>query len=109
MLLTFAILALTIGLFIWGRLRADLVALLSLLALYLVGIIDAEQALAGFSNPTVVMIAALFVVGEGLAQASGEVGQPRALEGGGEAKPSRGSCRGGGLHEEGGRVQHQNC
>ena len=68
MVLTFIILALTVALFVWGRLRADVVALLSLLALFLAGILDADQALAGFSNSTVVMIAALFVVGEGLSQ-----------------------------------------
>lgn len=66
--LTFVILAITIILFIWGRWRSDLVALVSLLALYLTGILSTEQALSGFSNSTVVMIAALFVVGEGLSR-----------------------------------------
>jgi len=65
---TFVILGLTIVLFIWGRWPADLVALLSLLALALSGVIDTRDALSGFGNPTVVMIAALFVVGEGLSR-----------------------------------------
>lgn len=68
MLLTFAILAVTILLFIFSKLRADVVALLSLLALFLSGILTSEQALAGFANSTVVMVAALFVVGEGLSR-----------------------------------------
>ena len=68
MILTFVILTLTIILFIWGRLRSDLVALMALLALFLSGILTAEQALSGFSNSTVIMIAALFVVGEGLSR-----------------------------------------
>lgn len=68
MILTFAILTITITLFVWGRLRADLVALLSLLALWLGGVIDLGQALAGFGDPTVIMIAALFVIGEGLSR-----------------------------------------
>ncbi len=66
--LTFLILALTIVLFIWGRLRSDLVALLALIALFLTGILTAEQTLSGFSNSTVLMIASLFVVGEGLSR-----------------------------------------
>ncbi len=65
---TFIILGVTIVLFVWGRWPADLVALLSLLALALTGVIGASDAVAGFGNPTVVMIAALFVVGEGLSR-----------------------------------------
>ena len=65
---TFIILGITIVLFVWGRLPTDLVAVLSLLALALFGVIGTSDALAGFGNPTVVMIAALFVVGEGLSR-----------------------------------------
>ena len=65
---TFIILCITIVLFVWGRLPTDLVAVLSLLALALFGVIGTSDALAGFGNPTVVMIAALFVVGEGLSR-----------------------------------------
>ncbi len=68
MLLTFAILAATVALFIWGRLRADIVALLALLALFLTGILTTAQSIAGFGDSTVILIAALFVVGEGLSQ-----------------------------------------
>ncbi|MFN2247559.1 MAG: SLC13 family permease [Candidatus Promineifilaceae bacterium] len=68
MILTFIILILTIILFVWGRLPSDLVALMALLALFLSGTLTAEQALSGFSNSTVIMIAALFVVGEGLSR-----------------------------------------
>ena len=66
MITTFVILGVTIVLFVWGRWPPDLVALLSLLALALFGVIGTSDALSGFGNPTVVMIAALFVVGEGL-------------------------------------------
>ena len=68
MILTFAILGLTIALFIFSRLRADLVALLSLLALFATGILTSKQALSGFADSTVIMVAALFVVGEGLSR-----------------------------------------
>ncbi len=68
MITTFVILSVTIALFIWGRWSPDLVALLSLLALALSGVVSTSDALSGFGNSTVVMIAALFVVGEGLSQ-----------------------------------------
>ena len=68
MILTFAILTVTIILFVWGRFRSDLVALISVLALYLTGILTVDQTLSGFSDSTVIMIAALFVVGEGLSR-----------------------------------------
>lgn len=66
MLTTFLILAITIALFIYGKPRADIVALLSLLALFLTGTITTGQALAGFADSAVILIAILFVVGEGL-------------------------------------------
>lgn len=68
MAITFLILGITIALFIWGRFHADLVAVASLLALYLVGVIDLGEAFSGFANTTVVLIASLFVVGEGLSR-----------------------------------------
>ena len=68
MILAFAILGATVALFVFSKLRADLVALLSLLALYLSGILTTQQALAGFADSTVIMVAALFVVGEGLSR-----------------------------------------
>lgn len=68
MTLTFIILGITIILFVHGKLRSDLVALMSLLALFLTGVLTSQQALAGFSDSTVILIAALFVVGEGLSR-----------------------------------------
>jgi di/tricarboxylate transporter len=67
-LLVFVILSVTIALFVSDRLRLDLVALLALLALTLTGIITPREALAGFSDPVVIMLAGLFVVSTGLFQ-----------------------------------------
>lgn len=67
-LLTFGILVATIALFVSDRLRLDVVALLSLLALVLTGVIGTNEALAGFSSPAVVMITGLFVIGAALAE-----------------------------------------
>lgn len=65
---TFLVLASTIVFFVWGKIRSDLVALISMLALFFGGVLNTGQILGGFSNSTVVMIAALFVVGEGLSR-----------------------------------------
>jgi di/tricarboxylate transporter len=62
------ILCITIALFVWGKFTPDVVALMSMISLYLVGILDLSEALSGFSNPTVIMIASLFIIGEGLSQ-----------------------------------------
>ncbi len=64
--LLLAILGVTFALFVSARFRLDLVAMASLLALYLAGLVDVEQALAGFSHPLVLMIAGLFIVGGAL-------------------------------------------
>ncbi|MEJ2555139.1 MAG: hypothetical protein P8186_02675 [Anaerolineae bacterium] len=53
MTFTFVVLAVTILLLVSGRLRPDLVALMSLLALFLGGIVDTQQALAGFADTAV--------------------------------------------------------
>ena len=44
----------------------DVVALLAMVALPLTGVLSVQEALAGFSDPSVVLIAALFVIGDGL-------------------------------------------
>ncbi len=67
-LLVFVILAVTVALFVSDRIRLDLVAMMSLLALLLTGILTPAQALSGFSDSLVIMIAGLFVVSTGLFQ-----------------------------------------
>ena len=62
------ILTITIGLFVWGKYSPDVIALVSMLSLFLCGILNLSETLSGFSNPTVVMIASLFIIGEGLSQ-----------------------------------------
>lgn len=65
-LFVFGLLVVTIFLFLSDRLRLDVVAVLAILALMLSGTLSPMEALAGFGDPLVVLIAALFVVGEGL-------------------------------------------
>lgn len=52
----------------WGRIRSDVIALWSMLALVLTGIITPEEGLAGFSNSVVIMIAGLLIVGGAITQ-----------------------------------------
>ncbi len=66
LIITFLILGITIALFMSNRIRADFVSLLALLALVLTGVLEPAEALAGFSNSVVIMIAGLFVVGAGI-------------------------------------------
>jgi len=54
--------------FIWGRVRADIVALTALAALLVCGILTPAEALAGFSSPIVIMMIGLFVVGGAIMQ-----------------------------------------
>mgnify|MGYP001430073132 CR=1 FL=1 len=61
-----AVLGACMAMFAWGKPRMDVVALLVIVALTLAGVLKANEALAGFSDPSVVLIAALFVIGEAL-------------------------------------------
>ena len=65
---TLTILAITIILFVNGRIRADIVALCALAAMLLLGILTPEEALAGFSSTVVIMMVGLFVVGGAILQ-----------------------------------------
>ena len=63
------VLALLLGsmvLFIRNKPRMDVVALMVIVALPLTGILSIQEAVAGFSDPSVLLIAALFVIGDGL-------------------------------------------
>lgn len=63
---TLSILALAIVAFVSNRVPLGIVAIGVALALYFTGVLTLPQALAGFGDPTVLFIAALFVVSESL-------------------------------------------
>ncbi len=65
---TLAILVIAIVLFITEWLRVDVVALGVVVSLMVTGILSTSQALAGFSNPVVLIVASLFVVGGAVLQ-----------------------------------------
>jgi di/tricarboxylate transporter len=61
-----SLLAAAIAMFAINRPRMDAVALIMLTALPFTGVVTMSEALAGFSDSNIVLIAALFVIGEGL-------------------------------------------
>ena len=67
-----AILAVTVGLFLWGRWRHDMVAVGALLAAVLGGVVPAAEAFSGFGHPAVITVACVLVLSRGL-QTSGAV------------------------------------
>ena len=68
-LIVFAVLGLTLGLFIWNRWRYDLVAVVALMTVALFGLIPAEQVFMGFGHPAVITVAAVLVISRGLSNA----------------------------------------
>jgi len=68
-----AILFTALLLFAWGRWRYDLVAMFSLLASVLVGVVPENEAFSGFGHPAVVTVAAVLILSQGL-QNAGVVG-----------------------------------
>ncbi|MGB6138056.1 MAG: SLC13 family permease [Shewanella sp.] len=71
-LLILLILFATVGLFLWGRWRHDMVAICSLAACVLTGLVPSSDAFVGFSHPAVVTVACVLVLSRGL-QTSGAV------------------------------------
>jgi len=57
-----AVLVCTLGLFIWGRWRHDVVAVLALTATVLLGLIEPKEAFTGFADPAVVTVALVLIM-----------------------------------------------
>lgn len=68
MIITLLILGISVVLFVSGKVRPDMVAIGALLCLMLFNILTPEEALSGFSNPIVIMMIGLFVIGGGIIQ-----------------------------------------
>ncbi|GAC1335507.1 MAG: SLC13 family permease [Beijerinckiaceae bacterium] len=62
----FAIVAAMLALFMWDRLRHDLVACLALLATIVTGIMPTQKAFSGYSNPVIILIATTLVLGRAI-------------------------------------------
>jgi len=64
----FAIVGAMLALFVWDRVRYDLVAALALLAAMLTGIVPAAKAFEGFANQVIIIIASVLVVSRAIAR-----------------------------------------
>ncbi|WBM80311.1 anion permease [Cryobacterium breve] len=64
--ITLIVLLAAIVLFVWNAVPVEIVAIGVALSLFLTGVLSFEQTLAGFGDPVIVFIAALFVVSEAL-------------------------------------------
>lgn len=64
--ITLIILVVAVAVFVWNKLPVEMVALFVSLALLFCGIISFEEIFEGFASPTIVLIAALFVVAEAI-------------------------------------------
>lgn len=71
-MLIVGILCATIGMFLWGRWRHDMVAAAALLACVFTGLVSYADAFAGFAHPAVITVACVLVLSYGL-QTSGAV------------------------------------
>ncbi|MDZ4760754.1 MAG: SLC13 family permease [Alphaproteobacteria bacterium] len=66
--LAFGVMAGAVGLFIWGKLRYDLVALLALVTGVVLGVIPADRMFSGFSNDLIWIIASVLVLSAAIAR-----------------------------------------
>ncbi|WP_442902807.1 SLC13 family permease [Gilliamella sp. wkB178] len=60
------LLLIAILLFSFSKLRMDIIALLTIMAITITGVLTPAEALAGFSDPNIILIALLFIIGESL-------------------------------------------
>ena len=63
-----AILAGTVAMFVWGRWRHDMVAVASLLACVVAGLVPSAGAFAGFGHPAVITVACVLILSRSLQQ-----------------------------------------
>jgi len=70
--IVFLLISATLVLFIWGRVRYDLVAFMALIAGTIVGVIPTHGVFSGFGHPAVVIIALVLIISRGLVR-SGSV------------------------------------
>ena len=64
--IVFLLISATLFLFIWGRIRYDLVAFIALISGAVVGVIPTQNVFSGFGHPAVVIIALVLIISRGL-------------------------------------------
>ncbi len=67
-ILSFTVIALMMGAFIWGRFRYDVVALCALLLAIAVGVVPFDRAFTGFSDDIVIIVGSALIVSAGVSR-----------------------------------------
>jgi di/tricarboxylate transporter len=65
-ILIFSTLAVILVLFVWGRIRYDIVAFMGLIISVLLGLVPSHNAFSGFSHPATITVAVVLIVSRGL-------------------------------------------
>jgi di/tricarboxylate transporter len=65
-LLTLAVTVGALGLFLWNRLRVDVVGIIVMVTLILLGLVTPRQGISGFANEAIITVAAMFILSAGL-------------------------------------------
>jgi di/tricarboxylate transporter len=65
-LLTLAVTAGALGLFLWNRLRMDVVGIIVMVTLIVLGLVTPSQGISGFANEAVITVTAMFILSAGL-------------------------------------------
>ena len=65
-MIVFSIIAMTMAMFLWGRVRYDIIAVMALLAGVYSGVVPAIAAFEGFAHPAVVTVAAVLIISRAL-------------------------------------------
>jgi di/tricarboxylate transporter len=65
-LLTLAVTAGALALFVWNRIRVDVVGIIVMTALILLGLVTPREGISGFANEAVITVAAMFILSAGL-------------------------------------------
>ncbi len=81
MAIVFAVLLASLVMFVREWVSVDVTALLGLAVLLVTGVLEPDDALAGFANPAVITVAAMFVLSEGLSRTGAVNGITRAISG----------------------------
>lgn len=67
-ILSFAVIALMMAAFVWGRFRYDVVAAVALLVALALGVVPMEEAFTGFSDDIVIIVGSALLVSAGVAR-----------------------------------------
>ena len=69
--ITLAVALGALGLFMWNRLRVDVVGILTMVTLILTGVVSPQEGISGFASEAIITVAAMFVLSAGLVQTGG--------------------------------------